>query len=127
MTTIGGPILEVTFAGRTFFSASDAAVTISIGGKNNAIEPNGNGTARTIQTVMPWKVEGAALNINTANGDLEFLQDATDRGDDEVFSVTMADGTVYQGVGTTTSELPHDTSKATAAINFGGPRKLTAQ
>ena len=124
---IGGPITELSWAGRTFKSAGDASVSIGLGGKTNAIEPNGDSSARTIQTVIPWSCEGAAVNIDPDNGDQEFLQERTDAGLDEIFTVTLASGAVYQGKGTAVGELKYDTSKATAAINFGGPGTLTKQ
>lgn len=124
---IGGPITELSWAGRSFKSAGDASVSIGLGGKTNANESNGDSSVRVIQTVAPWSCEGAALNIDPDNGDQEFLQERTDAGAKEIFTVTLASGVVYQGKGTTVGELKFDTSKATAAINFGGGGKLTKQ
>ena len=124
----GGPIKELSWAGRTFKSAGDATVSRSLGGMSNTKELNGDGkTGRTIQEVVPWTVEGAMLSIDPDRGDQEFIQEATDRGGDEQFSCTWADGSIYQGVGTTEGKLDFDGSKATLKVNFNGPGKLTIQ
>lgn len=127
MTAIGGPIQELSWAGRTFKSAGDASVSISLGGKNITIEPNGDSSVRPVQTVMAWSCEGAALNIDPDMGDLEFLQAGTDAARQEVFTVTLCEGSVYQGRGYVVGEIKVDTSKSTAAVNFGGGGKLTKQ
>lgn len=127
MGAIGGPITELSWAGRTFKSAGDASVSIGLGGKTNALESNGDSSVRTIQAVAQWTCEGAAVNIDPDNGDQEFIQERTDAGLQEVFNVTLASGVVYQGKGQTVGELKFDTSKATAAVNFGGGGKLTKQ
>ena len=124
---IGGPIVSLSIAGRAYKSAGDASVTIQQGGKTISTEPNGDGTTRNIQTVAPWKCEGAALQIDPDAGDLEFLQAISDRGADEVFTVEYASGAIYQGIGVPNGDLPEDTSKATASVNFAGPGKLTKQ
>jgi hypothetical protein len=124
---IGGPIVGVSIAGRAFKSAGDASVTVQQGGKTVTTEPNGDGTARNIQAIAPWKCEGAALQIDSDAGDLEFLQGIADRGVNEVFTVEYASGAIYQGIGVPNGDLAEDTSKATAAINFAGPGKLTKQ
>lgn len=123
----GGPIIELSWAGRTFKSAGDASVSLGLGGMNNAIEANGDPSVRVIQTRVPWSCEGAAINIDPDNGDQEFLQERSDSGVEEIFTVTLADNSVYQGKGTTTGDLKFDTSKATAAVNFGGGGTLTKQ
>jgi len=124
----GGPIKELSWAGRTFKSAGDATVSRSLGGMSNDKELNGDGqTGRTIQTVVPWTIEGAMLSTDPDRGDQEFVQDAIDRGEDEQFSCTFADGSTYQGVGTVEGEVKFDGSKATMSANFKGPGKLTKQ
>ena len=123
----GGSIEEVSFAGRSFAVASDAEAQVKIGGFENEVQNNGNGTARQIKNRVPWSITGLALEISHADGDLEFLQERADGKLFEVFTITLADETVYQGTAQITGELQGSTQSATATVNFQGPKKLTIQ
>ena len=127
MAAIGGPFKEVSIGGRTFSVAGDAGGSRSLGGMSNAIESNGDGTARVIQTINGWKLDGLALVIDDDKGDQEFLKDLSNAGRIEVFSCTNSRGTVYQGRGTVTGEIVKDEMKSTASVNFGGGSELTKQ
>lgn len=127
MAAIGGPIKGVSIAGREFSSASDSPPKMFIGGAVNKKEPNGDQSARTIQEIKPWSVSDVKVSVDLSRGDIEFLQDLSDNGSDEVFTVTYTDGTVYQGRGGVVGELNYDAGKATVDVGFEGPGKLTPQ
>lgn len=127
MGAIGGPVQEVTIGGRSFSVAADAEGQIKLGGFENEVQSNGDGTARMVKARTPWNVEGLSLSIDDDNGDREFLQDTADGNSFVPIAVTLASGAVYQGSGTITAEFPASTTNATAAVNLMGEGKLVKQ
>jgi hypothetical protein len=123
----GGSIEEVSIAGRSFAVPADNEAQIGIGGFNNEVQMNGNGTARLIKLRVPNKLDGLLVQCDHSNGDLEFLQERADSSDFFVFSCTLADGTVYQGVSQIVDEVLGSSQNVTAAVSIQGPQKLTRQ
>jgi len=74
MAAQGGPLASITIAGRTFPVAQDSDPPRDIGGKQGAIEMNGDNTARVISEIVPSKIGPVAVQIDDANGDQEFIQ-----------------------------------------------------
>lgn len=127
MTAVGGSIEEVSIAGRAFAVPADNEVQLAIGGFNNEVQNNGNGTGRLIKTRVPLKLEGLMVEIDHSNGDLIFLQERANSADFFVFSATLADGTVYQGLAQIVDEVQGSSQSATAAVSIQGPQTLTKQ
>jgi len=123
----GGSIESVTIDGRNFGVAADAEVQRKLGGFENEIMANGNGTARTIKTRVPWMLSGLAVEVDDDRGDHEFLQALADRTDFYPVAVTYASGAVYQGRGQISGELQFSNNSATATFDMGGPQQLTPQ
>lgn len=123
----GGSIESVEINGRNFAVAADAEANIKLGGFENEKQANGDGTARTVKTRVPWTIDGISVAIDDDNGDLEFLQDLADGNADAAISVTFASGSVYSGSGTITGEIQGSSQNATAPITLSGPGKLTKQ
>lgn len=124
---VGGSIEEVILSGRSFAVAADADAGRKLGGFENEIQPNGNGTARIIKTRVAWGIDGLTLEVDDDRGDQEFLQDLADRSDFYTIAVTYASGSTYQGTGQMVGENPASSQSATAAISLMGPGKLTKQ
>lgn len=127
MSAIGGSIESISVDGRIFAVAADADATIKLGGKENEIQPNGNATARKIQTRVAWSVTGLSVSIDDSLGDLEYLQAIADGEGNVPIAITMASGTTYSGTGTIVGELAQSSQNATAAVDFSGPGNLEAQ
>lgn len=127
MTAVGGSIEEVSIAGRAFAVPADNEAQIGIGGSSNEVQLNGNSTGRLIKTRVALKLDGLLVEVDHSNGDLIFLQERADSADFFVFSATLADGTVYQGIAQIVDEVLGSSQNATAAISIAGPQKLTAQ
>ena len=51
---IGGSIESVSVDNQLFAVAADADATMQLGGFNNEIQPNGDGTSRIIKTRVAW-------------------------------------------------------------------------
>jgi hypothetical protein len=126
-TSVGGPIESVSIRGRRFPVAADAAGERKLGGFENAIESNGDGTIRIVKTRVPWMVSGVALEINEDRQDQEFLQNIADGKVTVPVAVTFASGVTYSGRGQIVEEIVFASDKSTAEVALSGPQKLTQQ
>lgn len=127
MTALGGSIAEVAIDGRNFAVAADADVALTLGGKKVTVNPNGNGTARYTAEVTAWGLKGIDLAIDNDQDDLGFLQRNADAMTPVNCTITLVDGTVYQGKGIVADEHDYSTAKATAGLTLMGEGQLTKQ
>lgn len=127
MPAIGGSLESVTLGGRLFPVAADAEAQRKLGGFENEVLANGDGSARLIKTRVPLSIAGLTINIDDSRGDQEFLQDLANQNDYFVLLLTYASGISYQGSAQLTGENPASSQAATAAINLMGPGLLTQQ
>ena len=127
MGATGGSIESITIRGRRFPVAADAEATLKLGGFENEVQSNGDGSARTVKTRVPWSLAGVAVEIDHKRGDQEFLQEIADGLTLEPVTITHASGVVYQGKGTVTGEIGSSTQNATAPIEIMGEGTLTQQ
>src|SRR5690554_232660 len=127
MSAIGGSIESISIDGRIFAVAADADASIKLGGKENEIQPNGNGSARKIQTRVAWSATGMTVSIDDSSDDLGYLQSVADMPDNVPIAITMASGRVLTGTGTVTGELTQSSQNATASVDLGGPGILELQ
>lgn len=127
MAAVGGSIETLTMSGRDFSPAADADVTRKLGGFENEVQANGDGTARLIKTRTTWSLDGFTIQIDADAGDHEFLQSLADGNDYFPVAVTYPGGEVYQGTGIVTGELAMSNQSATATVSLMGPGTLTKQ
>jgi len=127
MPAVAGSIQEVSIDGRPFAVAADAESQRKLGGWENEVMANGNGTARIIKTRVPMKIDGLTLETDDDRGDQEFLQAIADSPDFKQLSITYASGVVYQGTGTITGEMQTSSQSAATAVTLEGPGNLTKQ
>lgn len=127
MAAVGGSIESVTIRGRIFPVAADAEAQRKLGGWENEIQANGDGSARIIKTRVPLAITGLTLEVDDDRGDLEFLQDVANAFDFVPIGITYASGLTYQGQATITDELQSSSQNATASVSLSGPGILTRQ
>ena len=127
MAAIGGSIESVTLEGRTFSVPADIEVTRKLGGFENEVQANGDGSARMIKTRVPLSLDGLTVSVDDDRGDQEFLQELSDRDDYFVLAITYASGATYQGSAQIVGEFSGSSQNATAAISLMGPGILTRQ
>lgn len=127
MSAIGGSIEAVSLDGREFPVAADANSNRDLGGFNNEVQMNGNGSARKIMTRVPTSFDGLSLEIDDDQGDLEALQALADRPDFFPIVVTYVSGISYQATGTITGEIKASSQTTTAPIALMGPFTSTKQ
>ncbi len=127
MAATGGSIEAVTFDGRNFPVAADAESQRKLGGFENEVQSNGDGTARIIKTRVPLSIDGLTLETDDDRGDQEFLQELADRSDFFTITITYASGLSYQGTAQIIGEMQASSQNATTAVSLAGPGKLTKQ
>ena len=127
MPAVGGSIESISIRGRLFPVAADAEVQRKLGGFENELQPNGDGSARLIKTRVPWMLDGLTVEIDEDRGDHEFLQEIADDSDYVPVTITFASGSTWQGRGTISGELQVSSQNATASFSLGGPGALTQQ
>lgn len=127
MAAVGGSIESVTLDGREFGVAADAEAQRKLGGWENEIQSNGNGTARIIKTRVPLSIDGLTLDTDDDRGDQEFIQDLADGNDFFPIAITFASGLTYQGSAQIVGDLQTSSQSAMTAVNLMGPGNLTKQ
>lgn len=127
MAAVGGSIESVTLDGRSFAVAADAEAQRKLGGFENEVQANGDGTARLIKTRVPLGIDGLTVEIDDDRGDHEFLQELSNRNDFFPIALTYASGITYQGTAQITGETQASSQNATASVSLMGPGVLTKQ
>lgn len=127
MTAVGGSIESISLDGRTFSVPADAEATRKLGGWENEVQANGDGTARLIKTRVPLSIDGLTVSIDDTRGDAEFLQDLQNLKDFFTISITYASGVTYQGRAQLVGETGASSQSTTAPISLQGPGILTRQ
>ena len=127
MTAIGGPIVELTLSGRYFSVAEDAESNRKLGGFENEVPMNGDGTGRLVKSRVPWSADGLTVSCDDFNEDHEFLQSLADRNDFFAITVGYASGAIFQGNGQITGEIAFSSKQATATVALQGTGTFTRQ
>lgn len=127
MAAVGGSIESITLDGRNFAVAADAEAQRKLGGFENEVQANGDGTARLIKTRVPLSLDGLTLEIDDDRADQEFLQELTNRNDFFPVVISYASGNDYQGTAQIVGETQASSQNATAAVSLMGPGVLTKQ
>lgn len=127
MSAVGGSIESVTLDGRNFAVAADAEAQRKLGGFENEVQSNGNGTARLIKTRVPLSIDGLTVEVDDDRGDHEFLQELSNRNDFFPVAISYASGNTYQGTAQIVGETQASSQNATAAVSLMGPGILTKQ
>ena len=127
MAAIGGSIESISLSGRNFSVAADAEAQRKLGGFENEVMANGDGTARLIKTRVPLSIAGLTVEVDDDRGDHEFLQSLANELDFFAISITYPSGVVYQGRAQLTGEMTVSNQSSVATINLMGPGELTKQ
>lgn len=127
MAATGGSIESVALRGREFPVAADAEAQRKLGGWENEVQANGDGSARLIKTRMPLSIDGLTLNTDDDRGDQEYLQNLANETDFFPIAITYASGATYQGRAQIVGEMTASSQNATTSVSLSGPGILTKQ
>ena len=124
---IGGSVVDMSMRGRALFPTGDSDFGLTKGGKQNEVRPNGNGTARVIQTTVPWGAANVVVECDDLEGVHEFVQELADTGRMIDCTFTMASGLVWEGKGIPTGEITRQTEASTVSFAITGSGVLRQQ
>lgn len=127
MAAVGGSIESIILDGRNFAVAADAEAQRKLGGFENEVQANGDGTARLIKTRVPLSLDGMTIEIDDDRGDQEFLQELSNRNDFFPIVISYASGNDYQATAQLVGETQSSSQNATASVSLMGPGVLTKQ
>jgi len=127
MAAVGGSIESIALNGREFAVAADAESQRKLGGWENEVQANGDGTARIIKTRTPLMLDGLSLVTDDGRADQEFLQSLSDAKDFFPVAITYASGVTYGGQAMINGELQTSSQNAVTSVSLMGPGKLTKQ
>lgn len=127
MPAVGGSLEGISLDGRNFAVAADAESQRKLGGWENEVQANGDGTARIIKTRVPLLISDLQIEIDDSRGDIEFLQELANRKDFFPIAPTYASGVVYQGSAIIIGEMQVSSQSQTASVSLSGPGVLTKQ
>ncbi len=125
--TVAGSLRAMSIKGREFSAAGDADLARKLGGLENEVQPNGDGTARIIQVVVPWKVGGITLTIRDDREDQEYLQEIANSGQEVDITFTFRNNVTYQSKGTIVGEINFQSMAGTAGIECSGGGVMSKQ
>ena len=121
----GGSVESVTIDGRKFAVPADSDFARKLGGFENDVEANGDGSAREVKTRVPWSLSGGAVSIDDTRDDHEFLQNIADSNAFVTVTIAYVSGISYTGEGKMTEALEHKSMNTVMDISFKGRGKLT--
>jgi len=127
MPAIAGSIESITLDGRSFAVTADADTSRKLGGFENEVQSNGDGTARTVKTRVPWSLTGVVIEIDDTAGDQEFLQALQNSNRNVPVTATYVSGISYQATGQVVGEVVFNNQSSTASLDLSGSGEMTPQ
>jgi hypothetical protein len=127
MAAIGGSIEAVSLRGRLFSVPADQDTNRKLGGFENEVQTNGNGTARLIKTRVAWSISDLTVEVDDTAGDHEFIQSLADGKDYFTTVITYASGEVYSGTGQIVGEIQTGSQNTTCSVSLQGTGVLKKQ
>ena len=127
MPAIAGSIESITLDGRSFAVTADADTSRKLGGLENEVQSNGDGTTRAVKTRVPWSLTGVVIEIDDTAGDQEFLQALQNASRNFPITVTYVSGVTYQATGTITGEVVFSNQASTSSLDLSGGGEMTPQ
>ncbi len=125
--SIGGSLESIIINGREFPIPADVDANVKLGGFENDVQANGNGSGRLIKTRTVPSFEGLSVSVDFDRGDHEFLQEVADSNELTEVALTYVTGVVVQGLATITGDLAASTQSATVPLSMMGVGKFSRQ
>jgi hypothetical protein len=123
-----GSIKTASIKSRLFSVAGDADAKINLGGAENEVQVNGDGTVCVVQTMSASDIGSLKLRFSDTRRDQEFLNEVKNSGELVPITVTKASGITYRGKMQIVGKIEVSTKDQTCEIQLGGePLKLEQQ
>jgi hypothetical protein len=127
MPAIAGSMESITIDGRSFAVTADADTSRKLGGFENEVQSNGDGTARTVKTRVPWSLTGVVVEIDDTTSDHEFLQSLQNSNRNVPITATYVSGVTYQATGQVVGEVVFSNQSSTTSLDLSGSGEMTSQ
>ncbi len=127
MPAIGGSLESITLDGRSFAVTADADTGRKLGGYENSIEANGDGTGRLIKAIVMPMLSGVVVEIDDTQNDHEFVQALANSNRFFPATATFASGVTYQWTSQIIGELSFSNQSTTASFDLSGTGTMTPQ
>ncbi len=122
---IGGTIEMISLDGSSFSVPEDVDCQIKMGGFENEVLANGDGTGRVKRMRVMWSVKSGKLAVSFADGDPALIQELADRGTQFPIVIKLADDSKLNGVGTIIGEVVMSSAESTATLELSGSGTLS--
>jgi hypothetical protein len=128
MPAVAGDLQEISINNVTYPVTSDTDASRALGGFENEVLPNGDGSARLKKMRRKWRIGGMSVACDDAiNNDQKNLQDVADSKEFIPVVMYMADGSIFSGTGQIEGELNFSNQNAACTFDLAGPQKLVRQ
>lgn len=119
-----GALKKIQIKGRPFSVSGENAGNRVLGGRENEVAKNGDGTTRIIQKEVTWKLSDVEISTDLAGH--QFIQDIADAGDEVPIMWTLANDSIVSGIGIPTGTIEFDQMTGLLKCTFEGSSKAEA-
>lgn len=119
---IGGSGITISLKGRVFPLTVDADIMRVLGGVEDDILMNGDGSARFIKKRIPWKLGATTVSMDDTRMDQEYLKDLQKSNEPYPIIITYPTDITYMATGKIIGEIAYgnQTTSATFVLSGGG-------
>lgn len=119
-----GALKRIQVKGRPFSVSGENAGERILGGRENEVLKNGDGTVRVTQKEVTWKLQDVELATDLEGQ--QFLQKISDKGEEVPIQWTLANDAIVTAIGLPTGSISFDQMTGLLKVTFEGSSKAEA-
>jgi len=116
-----GALKRIQIKGRPFAVSGENAGNRVLGGRENEVAKNGDGTTRILQKEVTWKLSDVEISTDVTGQ--QFIQDIADQGEEVPIMWTLANNDIVAGIGIPTGAIEFDQMTGLLKCTFEGSSK----
>ncbi len=116
-----GALKKIQIKGRPFSVSGENAGNRVLGGRENEVAKNGDGTVRVLQKEVPWKLSDVEMASDISGQ--QHLQEIADLGEEVPIQWTMANDATVSALGIPTGTIEFDQMTGLLKCTFEGSGK----
>jgi len=113
-----GALKRIQINGRPFAVSGENAGNRVLGGRENEVSKNGDGTTRILQKEVTWKLSDVEISTDMAGH--QFVQDIANAGEEVPIMWTLANNAIVAGIGIPTGPIEFDQMTGLLKCTFEG-------
>lgn len=125
--SVGGSVQAISIGGNDYSVAADSDVKLKFGGIKPTTRRNGDGSTRITGEREDWSLSDIDVSVDASSGQLDYLQSVANELEFVACTITLIDGTVYQGQGIPVGDHDFSTAKSVVSLTLMGSGALTRQ